>query len=414
MRFRTPAVFGFAFVLTVIAGCAARQHPGTDLERWSLETDSSVTEPHTPYLEYSFSVSPYQPAPPTWAGGNTHRAQFDFSHPCVDGFVTQFQTNLRGFYTRALSRSGRYVSRMSSILQKKGLPQELAYLPLIESGYSPHAVSRAGAVGPWQLISGTGRRYGLRIDRYVDERRDPVKSTEAAAEYLKDLHDMFGDWHLSLAAYNTGEQNIVRILERRRIESFWEMSERGYLYQETRDFVPEFLAALQIAETPEAYGFDASSEKPAQYDVIKVVRSLSLSTVARLTGTSTRTIQELNPALHRGVIPPNGYAVRLPKGTKGTFEIALANLPTTTVVRNAARKGHRSGTVHRRHRVRRSKSVASVAKMHRASNRSLANANRLHNSHHGRASAPRVRAVARGNQSPLVVARQKTTSKVLD
>ena len=303
-----------------------------------------MTEPQAAYLEYGFSVSPYQPAPPTGAVDNSPKAQFDFSHPRVDNFVTQFQTNLRGFYTRALSRSGRYVPRMSSILEKKGLPQELAYLPLIESGYSPHAVSRAGAVGPWQLIPGTGRRYGLRIDRYVDERRDPVKSTEAAAEYLKDLHDMFGDWHLSLAAYNTGEQNIVRILERRRIESFWEMSERGYLYQETSDFVPEFLAALQIAETPEAYGFDAPNEEPAQYDVIKVNRSLSLSTVARLTGTSTRTIQELNPALRRGVVPPNGYSIRLPKGTKEGFEIALANLPTTTVVRTAVRKRHRSGT----------------------------------------------------------------------
>lgn len=391
MRFRTPSVLGFAFVLAAIAGCAATQHPGSDLERWSLQSSTSVTEPQAAYREHGFSVSPYQhqPAPPKGAVDNSPKAQFDFSHPRVDNFVTQFQTNLRGFYTRALSRSGRYVSRMSSILEKKGLPQELAYLPLIESGYSPHAVSRAGAVGPWQLIYGTGRRYGLRIDRYVDERRDPVKSTEAAAEYLKDLHDMFGDWHLSLAAYNTGEQNIARILERRRIESFWEMSELGYLYQETRDFVPEFLAALQIAETPEAYGFDAPDEGPAQYDVIKVNRSLSLSTVARLTGTSTRTIQELNPALRRGVIPPNGYWIRLPEGTKEGFEIALANLPATAVVRTAVRNRHRSGTVHRKHRVRRARSVASAAKARHVS-------------------------VTRSKRSPVLVARQKTASKLLE
>jgi membrane-bound lytic murein transglycosylase D len=356
------------------------------LERWSLQSSASVTEPQAAYPEYGFSVSPYHPAPPRAAIDHSPRGQFDFSHPRVDNFVTRFQTSLRAFYTRALSRSGRYVPRMSSILEKKGLPQELAYLPLIESGYSPHAVSRAGAVGPWQLVYGTGRRYGLRIDRYVDERRDPVKSTEAAAEYLKDLHDMFGDWHLSLAAYNTGEQNIARILERRRIESFWEMSERGYLYQETSDFVPEFLAALQIAETPEAYGFDAPYEEPTQYDIIKVNRSLSLSTVARLAGTSTRTIQDLNPALRRGVVPPNGYSIRLPKGTKEGFEIALANMPTTTVARTV-HKRHRSA--HRTHRVRRARSVASAAKARHVK-------------------------VARSKRSPVQVARQKVAWELLE
>jgi membrane-bound lytic murein transglycosylase D len=397
MRFRTPSVFGFAFVLVAIAGCAATRHPGSNLERWSSQSSTCVAEPQTTCFGYGFSHSPYQPAPAKGAADDSSKGEFDFSHPRVDNFVTRFQTSLRQFYTRALSRSGRYVPRMSSILQKKGLPQELAYLPLIESGYSPHAVSRAGAVGPWQLIPGTGRRYGLRIDRYVDERRDPVKSTEAAAEYLKDLHDMFGDWHLSLAAYNTGEQNIARILERRRIESFWEMSERGYLYQETSDFVPEFLAALQIAEAPEEYGFDAPDEEPAQYDIIKVNRSLSLSTVARLAGTSTQTVQELNPALRRGVTPPNGYAIRVPKGTREGVEIALANLPTTAVVRTTRKK--RRSTVHRKHRARRTRGVASAAKTHHAA---VARSKRRHV------------AVARSNRSPVQVARKKTASKLLE
>jgi hypothetical protein len=389
MRFQTPAVFGFAVVLVAIAGCAATRHPGSDLERWPLPSSAYVAEPHTTYSGYGLSIGSHQPSSREKADDDSPKTEFDFSHPRVDNFVERFQTSMRGFYSRALSRSGRYVPRMSSILQKKGLPQELAYLPLIESGYSPHAVSRAGAVGPWQLIPGTGRRYGLRIDNYVDERRDPVKSTEAAAEYLKDLHDMFGDWHLSLAAYNTGEQNIVRILERRRIETFWEMSERGYLYQETSDFVPEFLAALQIAEMPEAYGFDAPDEEPAQYDVIKVNRSLSLSTVAQLAGTSADTIKELNPALRRGVVPPNGYAIRVPKGTKEGFEIALANLPTTPVVRTHARSKRRSGAVHRKHRQRHVRSVASAAK-------------------------PRHVSAARRNRSPVQVARQRTASKLLE
>jgi membrane-bound lytic murein transglycosylase D len=226
---------------------------------------------------------------------------------------------------------------------------------LIESGFRTQAVSRAGAVGPWQFIRRTGQHYGLRIDTYVDERRDPVKSTHAAARYLKDLYAMFGDWHLSLAAYNTGEGKIGRILGKGYADDFWQMSDRGYLYHETENYVPQFLAALHIAEEPQAYGFDPSEEEPAHYDLVTIRKPLALSTVAQLSGTSTDTIKELNPALHRGVVPPQGYAVRLPKGTKGTFEVALANLPPSYFTRAnhtkiQARRGSRVGRKGSRHR----------------------------------------------------------------
>ncbi len=300
------------------------------------------------------------------AAAGTRPAEFDFSHPRVDDFVTRFQTDLRASFASALSRSGRYVPRMSSILEKEGVPQELAYLPLIESGFRTQAVSRAGAVGPWQFIRRTGQRYGLRIDSYVDERRDPVKSTHAAARYLKDLYAMFGDWHLSLAAYNTGEGNISRILGKGYADDFWQMSDRGYLYHETENYVPQFLAALHIAEEPQAYGFDPSEEAPVHYDLVTINKPLALSTVAQLSGTSTDTIKELNPALHRGVVPPQGYAVRLPKGTKGTFEVALANLPPTYFTRaihpqTRARRGSGVGRKGRRHR---GHVVAGVATKH--------------------------------------------------
>jgi len=338
MRFRTQAVFGVACVVFVsMAGCAIPRHGGVDSELSSVGQDAATSQ--TTSGQYGLSVSPYKTE--RSGPGSGKGDEFAFSHPRVDTFVARFQTDLRNFFSGALSRSGRYVPRMSSILEKEGVPQELVYLPLIESGFRTHAVSRAGAVGPWQLIPGTGRRYGLRIDQYVDERRDPVKSTQAAARYLKDLHDMFGDWHLSLAAYNTGEGNIVRILNRGRADDFWEMSDRGYLYQETENFVPEFLAALQIAEKPEAYGFDSPSEEPMHYDLVRVNRPLALTTVARLSGASADTIRELNPALHRGVIPPTGYAVRLPKGAKDDFQVALANLPRNADVRRTptGRKG---------------------------------------------------------------------------
>jgi membrane-bound lytic murein transglycosylase D len=289
--------------------------------------------------------------------------QFDFSHPRVDDFVQRFQTDMRDFFEEALSRSGRYVPRMTSILEKEGVPQELAYLPLIESGFRTSAVSRAGAVGPWQFIRTTGRRYGLRIDRYVDERRDPVKSTRAAARYLKDLYAMFGDWHLSLAAYNTGEGNINRILDDGGPGDFWELSDRGYLYRETENYVPQFLAALQIAEEPEAYGFDAPDGEPLRYDVVTVRRQLSLATIAQLSGTSAGIIKELNPALHRGMLPPHGYTVRLPKGSKETFEVAYANLPRTELRTRhpAAKRARRGKAVRSKHRGRRRQVVAAAA-----------------------------------------------------
>jgi len=250
---------------------------------------------------------------------------FRFSHPRVDNYKDRFQNDLRGFFSGALSRSGKYVPRMISILEKEGVPTELVYLPLIESGYRNQAVSPAGAVGPWQFIPGTGRRYGLRIDSYVDERRDPVKSTRAAARYLRDLHDMFGDWHLSLAAYNTGEGRISRILASGLAADFWEMSENGYLYRETEAYVPEFLAAVQIADDPEAHGFDSPEWETIEYDVVSLKSSIQLATIARLCRVSAQEVRDLNPALTRGVVPPSGYTIRLPKGRKDIFQVALAD-----------------------------------------------------------------------------------------
>jgi membrane-bound lytic murein transglycosylase D len=416
MRFRTQAVFGLALFVSGMAGCTIPQHFGGDAQQWLWKPRTSTGQRFTPYQPYGLSVSPYETTPSASGTATAKRNEFEFSHPRVDSFVTRFQTSLRGFYTHALSRSGRYVPRMSSILEKEGLPQELAYLPLIESGFQQHAVSRAGAVGPWQLIPGTGRRYGLRIDRYVDERRDPVKSTQAAAKYLKDLHDMFGDWHLSLAAYNTGEQNIVRILERGRAEDFWEMSDRGYLYDETRDFVPEFLAALHIAETPEAYGFSTPNEEPLRYDLVRINRPITLSTVAHLSGTSVGEIKDLNPALQRGVVPPSGYSVRLPKGSKDAFEVAYGNLGPTVVARHAHVSPRRHGhSVSGKHRTRRGAAVASVAKPHRASGKSLAQASRTRGAHRLRAGrGSRTPAMARRGQTPVQTAQRKGHSRILD
>lgn len=369
MRFRTRPVFGLAMVVVIATGCSAVRRPSGDEWSWKAETPCGAS-----YSQGMPSTYASPPASPDHHTASSAR-EFDFSNPRVDDFVTKYQTDLRGFFTHALSRSARYVPRMSSILEKEGVPQELAYLPLIESGFRPQAVSRAGAAGPWQFIRGTGRRYGLRIDRYVDERRDPVKSTWAAARYLKDLYAMFGDWHLSLAAYNSGEGTISRILGEAPVENFWQMSDGGYLRAETENFVPRFLAAVQIADEPEAYGFDAPSAEPLRYDLVTVERQLSLAQVAALSGASTRTIKELNPALLRGVLPPRGYAVRLPKGCREAFEAAYARMGRA----GGGRLASRSGSGLRTHRVRRGDTLGSIAQRYGVSVKALQRLNRIRN-----------------------------------
>jgi membrane-bound lytic murein transglycosylase D len=310
----------------VMTGCGAQQFV-TQLWPWKQDPPVGSTDLARPF--------PHLPGAADRAARNTESPDFDFDRHEVGRYVSRFQSDLRGFYGRALERSGRFVPFMSSILEREGVPADLVYLPLIESGFQTGAVSRAGAVGPWQFMRQTGRRYGLRIDRDVDERRDPIKSTEAAARYLRDLYDMFNDWHLSLAAYNTGEGNISRILERRGWQDYWSMGERGYLVRETREYVPRFLAALQIARSPESYGFDRPTEEHFSFDWVRVNRPLSLSTVAELCGTSASEIRELNPALTRGVVPYSGYTLRIPKGMKQSFMTAAANLPAARTVASA-------------------------------------------------------------------------------
>lgn len=291
------------------------------------------------------------------ARNQVQHGEFSISHPRVAEWVDEFQNERRTFFQRALERSGKYVPSMRAILTSEGLPPELVYLPIIESGFRPEAVSPAGAVGPWQFIRGTGKRYGLRIDRYVDERRDPIESTRAAARYLRDLYGMFGSWQLSLAAYNTGEMRIVRILDRDSSLDFWDMRERGYLHPETRDYVPQFLAAVAIAREPQRHGFESPDLTLPRYDTVHVDRSLSFDTVAELANVSVREIAELNPALVRRVTPPDsdGYEIRIPEGTRERFETAYA-----AYVRNGG-VSRQAGTSVTRKAAYARKSVRSVA-----------------------------------------------------
>lgn len=297
--------------------------------------------------------------------------ELDVEHPRVQTLVADYQTTKRGSIERALERGSKYLPGMKSTLREEGVPPEFAYgVPIVESGYSLQATSHAGAVGPWQFIRGTGKRYGLRIDGYVDERRDPEKATRAAARYLRDLYDRFGDWHLALAAYNTGEGNIERIRDNRGCESFWEMRDRGYLPSETSEYVPKVLAALEVARSPKRYGIDVAKSAPTKFDTIQVTRPISLKAVAQLTNSDIDTIKELNPALKRGVVPPDGYEVRLPEGTRDQFTVALASYREPEPMVFAARS---RGT----YTVRRGDTLGRIASRYGVSVQSLARANNI-------------------------------------
>jgi membrane-bound lytic murein transglycosylase D len=284
---------------------------------------------------------------------------------------------MRPTLERALQRGNKYLPSMKTTLREEGVPPEFAYgVPIVESGYSLHATSHAGAVGPWQFIRGTGMRYGLRIDGYVDERRDPEKATRAAARYLRDLYDRFGDWHLALAAYNTGEGNIERI-KRKGCEDFWEMRDRGFLPSETSEYVPKVLAAMEVASSAKRYGIDVAKSAPQKFDLIQVTRPISLKAVAQLTSSDLDTIKELNPALKRGVVPPDGYEVRLPEGTRDQFTLALASYREPAPVLYAVERRSGGGG---NYKVRRGDTLSRIAKRHGVSVQALQRANRIRGS----------------------------------
>jgi membrane-bound lytic murein transglycosylase D len=231
-----------------------------------------------------------------------------------------------------LERTGRYGPMIRAELRERGMPEDLLYLALIESGLSPRAYSKAAASGMWQFIAETGQRYGLEVSAEVDDRRDPVKSTAAALSYLQELHDRFGSWYLAAAAYNTGENRVGRIMremigtERGTDDHFWQIAHR--LPRETRDYVPLMLAAGHIGKEPERYGFrDLEYQEPLAYDIVWVPGAVDLPIIAQASGVPVSEVKELNPHLMRDRTPPNrGTPLRVPAGTRVAFEATFPEL----------------------------------------------------------------------------------------
>ncbi|MDR1111673.1 MAG: LysM peptidoglycan-binding domain-containing protein [Deltaproteobacteria bacterium] len=257
-----------------------------------------------------------------------------------------FLNDARGFMIRSLSRGQKYIPMMKAILRQKGLPEDLVYLALIESGFRTEAVSTASAVGPWQFIAGTGRRYGLVIDEWVDERMDPVKSTYAAADYLTALHEMFKSWPLAIAAYNTGEGKIQRGMRDPDTDNYWDMARRdGFLANETKRYVPSFLAVTIISKDPQAYGLEIESAPPDAWEDVVVPDPMDLSLAASLSGSTLERLKELNPHLKRMATPPNeaNFVLRVPEGSRANFYRLYAQLPEARrgggIITHTARRG---------------------------------------------------------------------------
>jgi membrane-bound lytic murein transglycosylase D len=259
------------------------------------------------------------------------RAKYDIPvelNDAVVAYVRFFQTDAREHFGRWLARSTRYLPMMRATLEKEGLPLDLVYLSMIESGFNSYAYSFAKAAGLWQFMVGTSRRYGLITDFWVDERRDPAKSTVAAARYLKDLRQRYhGDWYLAWAGYNAGEGKVDKAIRKDKTTDFWMMMGKGRtLRAETKHYVPKLIAAALIAKHPERFGFQVPYEHADPIEEVRVPDSTDLHVIAKAAGVSFETVRDLNPELRRFCTPPGGWTVKLPKGTGPTFLAAYEKL----------------------------------------------------------------------------------------
>jgi len=243
---------------------------------------------------------------------------------CID----LYQGELREWFGEALVRGGRYLPKIREAFAAEGVPQDLAYVALVESAFKTNALSRAKAKGVWQFIPSTGKRFGLNQDWWVDERSDPDKSTRAAARYLKELHELFGDWNLALAGYNAGEGKVQRGIDNYGTEDFWELAQTRALREETKNYVPMIHAAIVVAKSPASYGFDVQPEPLLEADSVRVADAVDLRVVAECAGSSLDRVRLLNPSLRRLATPARrAFDVRVPKGTAAATSACLHAIP---------------------------------------------------------------------------------------
>jgi membrane-bound lytic murein transglycosylase D len=304
----------------------------------------------------------------TVANGHHNAIPMDMNR-YVQNEIEQFKGPERKVFIEAYRRSGRYRPEIVKTLKEAGLPKELAWLPLIESGFKVRALSRARALGLWQFIPSTGYKFGLKRDQWIDERMDVQKSTEAAVAYLQELHKIFGDWCTVLAAYNCGESRVLKVIRSQNInylDDFWDLFDR--LPWETARYVPRFLAALHIMNNPKDFGFDLTAlDPPLSYELVTVSAQLRLKDIACALEVSNTALEDLNPELRYKVSPPSAYELKVPKGQGSILTAKLEEIPVYTPPR----------VYHASHVVSRGETLSSLASRYGTTVSALLKANDL-------------------------------------
>jgi len=351
---------------------AIEERAAAELSEKALIEELSIGEPPMDYYKDPIKVLSSDPL----FLDRVDPSEFDIPivvNEDVERWVKYFTGPGRKYYKKWMGRSSRYRPMMYEKLAEKGLPADLVYLSMIESGYNAHAYSHAAAAGLWQFIPSTARLYKMRVDYWVDDRRDPEASLNAAMAFLGELHQMFGKWELAWAAYNTGPGRVRRAMKKYGTEDFWVIENGNYLHPETENYVPKIMAAAIIGKHPERYGFtNIEFQEELKYDTAKVDGSVELEVLAKCAGTTVKEMKALNPALRRFATPPEGYEIRLPVGKQTTFVAALAKVPKSkrvTVAYHKVRRGETLGVIAGKYSV-------SVGEISRANG--IKNANRVY------------------------------------
>lgn len=294
----------------------------------------------------------------------------------VEKEIRSFQTIERNFFERSYERSGYYLPIMKQQLRQAGLPEELVWLPLVESGFQVSALSKARALGPWQFIPSTGYKYGLNRDLFIDERMNVEKSTQAAIAYLTDLHGLFGDWLTALAAYNCGEGRLLKVISRQQInylDHFWDLYQQ--LPYETARYVPRFLATLHIVKNPRKYGMDLPepAAKPIAFETVKTYKPMKLFDIAAQMGISADTFVMLNPELRHQMTPDRPYDLKIPRGAGQQYAIVADQIKESKPpVPERERK-----TKVVKYKVKQGETLASISKKFGTTPKSILSANGL-------------------------------------